>query len=94
MLLIFNLSSQAAEQSNQLSTDITKVIVKTVEKVHLKVSFDIKNFNHIIRKNAHFFAYLVLGLLVMNAMKKIGPWCLSLNLLIGPWCLSLNLLTY
>jgi len=31
MTLIFNLSSQVAEQSNQLSTGITEIIVKTIE---------------------------------------------------------------
>lgn len=33
MALIFNLSSQVAEQSDQLSTGLTKIIVKTIEKV-------------------------------------------------------------
>ena len=31
LTLIFNLSSQVAEQSNQLSTGITEIIVKTVD---------------------------------------------------------------
>ncbi|QZY55563.1 VanZ family protein [Crassaminicella profunda] len=74
MILIFNLSSQVAAQSNQLSTGITKVIAKTVEKVHPKADFNIRSFNHIVRKNAHFFAYLVLGVLVMNAMRKSGGY--------------------
>ncbi|ABO51521.1 VanZ family protein [Desulforamulus reducens MI-1] len=72
MALIFNLSSQVAEQSNQLSTGIKEVIVKTVEKVAPKAEFDIDDFNHILRKNAHFFAYLVLGILVLNALKTCG----------------------
>jgi VanZ family protein len=70
--LIFNLSSQVADRSNQLSTGITEVIVKTVEKVAPIAKFDIESFNHIIRKNAHFFAYLVLGVLVMNAIRRSG----------------------
>ncbi|MTI80452.1 MAG: VanZ family protein [Firmicutes bacterium] len=72
MALIFNLSSQVAEQSNQLSTGITKVIVDTVEQVAPKAEFDIESFNHMLRKNAHFFAYLVLGILVINALKRSG----------------------
>ncbi len=72
MALIFNLSSQVAEQSNQLSTGITKVVVKTVKKVVPNTNFDIESFNHIIRKSAHFFAYLVLGMLVINALKRSG----------------------
>jgi len=35
MALIFNLSSQVAQQSNQLSKGVTKVIVKTVESEYL-----------------------------------------------------------
>lgn len=69
MVVIFNLSSQPAHQSNKLSTGVTQVIVKTVKKVAPKSEFDIKKFNHYVRKNAHFFAYLVLGILVMNAMR-------------------------
>ncbi|MBE3102527.1 MAG: VanZ family protein [Firmicutes bacterium] len=70
MVLIFNLSSQVAEQSNQLSTGITEAIVKTIEKIAPNVEFDISGFNHIVRKNAHFFAYLVLGILVLNAFRR------------------------
>ena len=72
MILIFNLSSRVAEQSNQLSTGITEVIVKTVERVAPNVEFDISSFNHIVRKSAHFFAYLVLGVLAMNAFRRSG----------------------
>jgi len=70
MAVIFNLSSQVAEQSNQLSTGITEVIVKTLGKVAPGADFDIEGFNHIVRKNAHFFAYLGLGLLVLYALRK------------------------
>ncbi|TYO92008.1 VanZ family protein [Desulfallas thermosapovorans] len=72
MVLIFNLSSQVAEQSNELSTGITEVIVKTVEKVAPMAEFDIKSFNNVLRKNAHFFAYLVLGILLLNALRRSG----------------------
>jgi VanZ family protein len=72
MALIFNLSSQVAEQSNELSTGITEVIVKTVEKVAPQAEFNIKSFNNVLRKNAHFFAYLVLGILVLNALRRSG----------------------
>ncbi|KAF1086286.1 VanZ like family protein [Sporotomaculum syntrophicum] len=72
MALIINFSSQVAEQSNQLSTGITEIIVKTVEKIAPEAEFDIKSFNHIIRKNAHFFVYLILGILVINALRRSG----------------------
>ncbi|SNT30381.1 VanZ like family protein [Anaerovirgula multivorans] len=72
MVLIFYLSAQPAVQSNNLSKGITEVIVETVGRVAPNDSFDISRLNHLIRKNAHFFAYLVLGILVMNAMKRSG----------------------
>jgi len=70
MTLIFNLSSQVADESNKLSKGVTKIIVEMVEKIAPRVDFDINRFNHIVRKNAHFFAYLVLGILVMNALRR------------------------
>lgn len=72
MLLIFRLSSQVAEQSNQLSKGVTKIIVEAVEKVTPEKRVDIDIINHFVRKNAHFFAYLTLGLLVLNAIKRSG----------------------
>lgn len=72
MVLILKLSSEVAVQSDQLSTGITQVIVKTVKKVAPNTNFDIKSYNHHVRKNAHFFAYLILGVLVMNALSRSG----------------------
>ena len=70
MLLIFHLSSQVASQSNQLSKGVTEVIIETVEKVAPERDFDIDTINHFVRKNAHFFAYLTLGILVLNAIRR------------------------
>lgn len=72
MLLIFNLSSQVAEESNKLSKGVTEVVVQTVEKVVPQKQLDPNTFNHIVRKNAHFFAYLLLGILVINAFRRSG----------------------
>jgi VanZ family protein len=72
MAFIFNLSSQEVEKSNQLSTGVTEVIVETIEKVAPNADLDMKSINHKVRKNAHFFAYLVLGILVMNVIRRSG----------------------
>lgn len=72
MALIFYLSHQPATESNSLSTGITERIVFIIERVTSDIDFDVSNFNHIIRKNAHFFAYLILGILVYNALKNNG----------------------
>jgi len=82
MVLIFNLSSQPANQSNKLREGATKVIVDTVERVAPSTDFDLSRGNHIVRKNAHFFAYLVLALLVMNAVRRTDGNDIKLTLLI------------
>lgn len=70
MLLIFYLSSQVAERSNNLSKGVTEVIIETVEKIVPEKDFNMYSINHFVRKNAHFFAYLTLGILVLNAIRR------------------------
>lgn len=73
MAFIFYLSSQVAEQSNQLSTGITETIIGIIRKLIPNAKPDLNSFNHFVRKNAHFFAYLVLGLLTSNVLVKNKP---------------------
>lgn len=76
MLIIFSLSAQPALASNSLSRGVTKVIVETVGKViPLDIEMSTLNdivsqFNHFVRKFAHFSAYAVLGVLVSYALSK------------------------
>lgn len=70
MAFIFYLSAQVAEQSNQLSTGITETIIGFIRKLIPNAKPDLRSFNHFVRKNAHFIAYLVLGLLTSNALRK------------------------
>lgn len=72
MLLIFNMSSQVAEDSNKLSKGVTEIVVETVEKVAPNTGLTVDDFNHVVRKNAHFFAYMILGILVINALRRSG----------------------
>lgn len=72
VVLIFNLSSQPAVRSNGLSKRVTKVVVETVERVSTKANVNMGRANHLLRKNAHFFAYLILGILVINIMRVMG----------------------
>lgn len=74
MVLIFILSSQIAEESRQLSTGITEIIIKTIKNIIPNADFDIGYLNYIVRKNAHFIAYLVLGLLSLIALKRSGVY--------------------
>jgi VanZ family protein len=72
MILIFFLSSQPAIQSGALSTGIAAFIIQAIEKLSGHIGFDLAQFDHIVRKNAHFFVYLFLGVLVFNALKRSG----------------------
>lgn len=72
MLLIFNMSSQEAEESNKLSEGVTEIVVETVEKVAPNIGLTVDDFNHTVRKNAHFFSYMILGILVLNALRRSG----------------------
>jgi len=72
--LIFYLSHQSATDSNKLSIGVTGGIVERVDNVSPDNELDIGNFNHIVRKNAHFFIYLVLGVLVVNALRRSGVY--------------------
>ncbi len=70
MSLIFYLSHQPATQSDQLSIGITELILQRIDKILPHMDLDIEGFNHIVRKNAHFFAYSILGVLVIHAHKR------------------------
>lgn len=76
MLIIFFLSAQPALASNNLSRGVTKIIVETVGKIiPLDIEMSTLNdivsqFNHFVRKFAHFSAYAVLGILVSYALSK------------------------
>lgn len=72
MGLILSQSHKPATESNRLSRGITEKIVEAVERVEPEVDINIRSFNHIIRKYAHFFSYLVLGVLVVNALRSSG----------------------
>lgn len=70
MAIIFKLSAQPGEQSNLLSTKVTTIIVSLAKLFRPDVN--VLSLNHFIRKCAHFLAYLVLGIIVLFAMRRIG----------------------
>lgn len=72
MGVIFYLSHQPAAESSSLSTGITERILAVIESIASSVELDVEKFNHIVRKGAHFFSYLILGILVTNALKNNG----------------------
>ncbi|SNT10961.1 VanZ like family protein [Anaerovirgula multivorans] len=76
MGLIFYFSSKPAVQSKELSGNVTEIVVQTVQRVapNRAAELDIGRLHHLIRKNAHFFSYLVLGVLVLNALRRSGVY--------------------
>ena len=74
--LIFYFSSRPAIQSKELSGNITEIVVQTVERIapNRAAELDVRRIHHLIRKNAHFFSYLVLGILVLNALRRSGVY--------------------
>jgi VanZ family protein len=68
--IIFVLSSQPVSKSNALSKKITEIVINSAERAAPNSNFDFDRTNHLIRKNAHFFSYLILGILIINLMKK------------------------
>jgi VanZ family protein len=70
MAIIFKLSAQPGEQSNLLSTKVTTFIVSLAQQ--FRPDMNVLSLNYFIRKCAHFLAYLVLGIIVLFAMRRIG----------------------
>ncbi len=65
---IFRFSAQPATQSNQLSTSVTEEIVNSMPVIRdyseeQKTEL-VLNWNHIIRKYAHFSLYCLLGIII------------------------------
>ncbi|AOY75613.1 VanZ family protein [Clostridium formicaceticum] len=74
MGLIFYSSSRPAIQSKEMSRGVTEIVLQTIERVapDRAAELDMGRLHHLIRKNAHFFSYLVLGVLVLNALRRGG----------------------
>lgn len=79
---IFYLSSQPAVQSSHLSTGVTKRFVIIMEKIIPGINnLEFESLESCIRKNAHFIAYFVLGVLTLislklGSVKKAALWAL------------------
>lgn len=70
-ILIFILSAQPVYKSNGLSKGIAKEIMKIIEYIIPDNDISLARLNHYLRKFAHFFAYMILGILIMNVLSAI-----------------------
>lgn len=72
MAVIFILSHQPASVSSGLSSGITGFILDLFNGIFPGMDTEIHEIHFLVRKNAHFFAYLFLGILLLNAIRKKG----------------------
>ncbi len=72
MAMIFNLSGKPAAVSNEMSTGVTAMVIKVIERLAPGVDIDVAGFNQVVRKGAHLFVYLILGILVLNGFRSSG----------------------
>lgn len=72
MALIFFLSAQDGEQSADLSGGITEWVNEVIEQVAPGVELHMDEVSFFVRKNAHFFAYMLLSILILNAVRRSG----------------------
>ncbi|WP_373482706.1 VanZ family protein [Acetobacterium sp.] len=69
MGIIFYLSSQPATQSEQLSTGLKDGLLAILRYLMPGIeSIELGNLDFLIRKNAHFMAYFILGVLTLLAL--------------------------
>lgn len=85
MSLIFILSHQDASQSSQLSGGLLSAIIAFLTKIFRELNVNPEILHFLIRKGAHFSAYLILGLLTAYAMeaKSRKEWIFTLLICIA-----------
>lgn len=71
MSVIFILSHQPASVSSGLSSGITEFLLGFAADLFPGSDARVEEFHTLVRKNAHFIAYLILGVLWVNAL---GSW--------------------
>ena len=69
MILIFSLSHQPAGVSGGISSEIVRRVFESVSSF---VPGEFETLHTLFRKSAHFFSYLVLGLLLVRAFRASG----------------------
>ena len=72
MAVIFGFSHQPATVSSGMSSGITETILKAISQISSETAIDTDALHTFVRKNAHFFVYLILGVLVFRALRLSG----------------------
>ena len=69
---IYLLSAQSADQSNQLSFQARDLIIHYLRSVDPSLQLDLRTANLLFRKVAHFTLYALVGLLMLNLLRRLG----------------------
>jgi len=69
MVFIFYLSHQGAGRSSALSSGITETLHDIITTILPWLNLELDFFHFLVRKSAHFTAYMILGIFVSHAMK-------------------------
>jgi len=72
MAFIFYCSAQPATQSKDLSSGLTDFVVQAMNRWLPAIKVNTECLHGFLRKLAHFLIYLLLGVLVMQAMRASG----------------------
>ena len=72
MGVIYSLSAQPAPESASLSIGLSDILLETIKTIQPKISWDPAAFNEALRTAAHFGIYLILGGLLIPAVRSIG----------------------
>ncbi len=72
MSMIFILSHQDATRSSQLSGGLMIAVMDALKELYRGISIEPETLHFVLRKGAHFTAYLVLGVLAAYAKKPEG----------------------
>ncbi len=70
IIVIFSFSYQPAVQSSELSRGVTDFFYRIITFFLPALELSMSEFHSFIRKTAHFFIYLILGLLTYFSSKK------------------------
>lgn len=72
MSVIFYLSHQPASTSSKLSAGITQRFIQIIDTLIPFVYLSLDTWHFLIRKSAHFIAYFLLGVFIVNALYVSG----------------------
>lgn len=70
MTIIFYLSHQPSEASNELSTGLIETVAGMIQSLIPILKINIESYTFIVRKLAHLIAYFILGYLVTRALNR------------------------